>query len=113
MCERAIYMYLSYFPLVFWRNHRSPSIIFGAAGASTDNFGGIICISDFSENPKIKKHIFPSVPRHGFRRNSAQSMRNRCPAMSQPICFPYMFSYICFPICFPICVTVFFPYMFS
>ena len=38
----------------------------------------------FQEIPKSWKIDFSSVSRHSFRRNSGQSVRNRCPVIFQP-----------------------------
>ena len=68
----------------FGRHHGPPRISFGAAGATRDNFGGILCSSDFSRNSKIKKKQLLSVSRDGFRRTKRESMQNRGPVIFQP-----------------------------
>ena len=42
------------------------------------------CLSDFSRQLKILTHRLSNVARDGFRRNSAQSMRDRSLAILQP-----------------------------
>ena len=43
--------------------------------------------NDFPRNPTIMKIDFPSVSHDSFRRNSSQSVRNRCPVMFQPLVY--------------------------
>ena len=71
----------------FGRHRRPPRISLGAAWATKDHFGGILSFSGFSRNLKIAKHRFFSVSRDSFRRNSWASMRDRGPAIFQPLVY--------------------------
>jgi hypothetical protein len=56
-----------------------PRIVLGAVGASTDDCGGILCLSDFSKSPEIMKHfVFCMCPMVIFD----EARRNRCPVIS-------------------------------
>ena len=81
-----LFLFLNFYGFVayFGRHRGPPRISLRAAGATRDHFGGILCSSDFSRNPKITKNQLVSVSRDGFRRNSRESMRNRCPVIFQP-----------------------------
>ena len=70
--------------IYFGRNRGPPMISLEAAGASKDNFRGILSSSDFPRNPQILKTRLVSSSRDSFRQNSVESMRNRGPVTSQP-----------------------------
>ena len=78
------------FEILLGRNRVPPRISLEAAGVTKDIFVCILCLSDFPRNPTIMKINFPSVSHDSFRRNSRQSVRNRCPVMFQPSVY-----YIC------------------
>ena len=73
-----------YILFYFWRHRRPPRISLGAAWTTNDHFGGILSFSDFPRNHKVVGNLVLSVSRIGFRRNSVDLMRNRCPVISQP-----------------------------
>ena len=70
--------------IYFGRNRGPPRISLEAAGASKDNFRGILSSSDFPRNPQILKTRLVSSSRDSFRQNSVESMRNRGPVAFQP-----------------------------
>ena len=55
-----------------------------AAGASKDNFGGILSSSGFPRNPKILKSVVFYLSRDSFRRNPVGTMRTRGLVTFQP-----------------------------
>ena len=79
-----IFLIFYCFSFYFGRHRRPPRISLGAAGATKHHFGGILSFNDFSRNPETMQNRFLSVSRNSFRRNSRESMRNRCPVISQP-----------------------------
>jgi len=77
-------MHLYYFLIDLGRNCGLPRVNFGAAGATRDHFGGILCSGDFPRTTKLIQIYLCSASSDNVRRNSRDLNRNRCPVISQP-----------------------------
>jgi len=77
------------------RTTAPPRIILGPTSAA----GGILCAGAFSRTPQTKQIVLPSTSYDALRGNSEQSMRNRSPAISQPLVSCILCSIVC---CIPV-----------